>query len=200
VPVDDASVELLARWRQGDQQAADELFGRYTEQLIALARSHLSAKLARRVDPEDVVQSAYRSFCAGAREDRYVLRRSGDLWRLLAAITLHKLHRQVERHTAGKRSVGQEESAAGPSSRFGPYAEAVARAPSPAEAAAAADELEHLMRPLKPLHRRILEMRLQGYLLEEIAAQTERTERLVRWVLEKVKSQWQQRCQEGAGS
>src|SRR5262245_51649542 len=36
--LDDASVNLVARWRQGDQQAAQQLFERYVGQLIALAR------------------------------------------------------------------------------------------------------------------------------------------------------------------
>ena len=38
---------LLARCRNGDQQAAAELFRRYADRLIALARSRLSARLAR---------------------------------------------------------------------------------------------------------------------------------------------------------
>ena len=76
---DHESAALLARWRDGDQQAAAELVQRFTGRLLALARGQLSDKLARRVDPEDVVQSAYRSFFAGARADRYVLQRSGDL-------------------------------------------------------------------------------------------------------------------------
>src|SRR5262249_40685711 len=88
---DDDSAALVKRWTEGDERAAAELVNRYTGRLLALARSHLSAKLAARLDPEDVVQSAYRSFFADARDDRFVLKRSGDLWRLLAAITLHKL-------------------------------------------------------------------------------------------------------------
>src|SRR5947209_20413942 len=108
ITMDNLSADLVMRWRDGDQRAAGELFERYAERLIALASSRLSARLARHVDPEDVVQSAYRSFFVGARDGRYVLGRSGDLWRLLVAITLHKLQHQVERHTAGKRSVVRE--------------------------------------------------------------------------------------------
>ena len=77
-----STVELLARWREGDQQAEEELFSRYTTQLVALARSRLSPKLAGRVDAEDVVQSAYRSFFLAA--DRFVIQRrsatSGGFW------------------------------------------------------------------------------------------------------------------------
>ncbi len=107
------SAEIVARWRAGDQQAAGALFRRYAERLLALARSRLSSRLARHIDPEDVVQSAYRSFFSGARAGRYVLKRSGDLWRLLVAITLPKLHHQVERPPAGKRRYPREMQIAG---------------------------------------------------------------------------------------
>jgi hypothetical protein len=187
------SAELLARWRAGDRQAEGELFGRYTARLIALARRRLSAKLARRLDPEDVVQSAYRSFCAAARADDFVLRRSGDLWRLLAAITLHKLQHQVRRHQANKRSVERERGLSGESSLGAVVA---ARGPTPDEAAGLAEELEHLMRGLKPLDRRMVELRLQGYRIEEIAAHSERSERWVRRVLGQVKARLDQREQE----
>jgi RNA polymerase sigma-70 factor (ECF subfamily) len=195
--MDVPSADLMARWREGDEDAATELFRRYAERLIALARSRLSARLANHVDPEDVVQSAYRSFFTGARAGRYALQRSGDLWRLLVAITLHKLHHQVERHTAGKRAAGRE-------CRFGHESNLVqlqgqlhAREPTPAEAAALADTLEQLLRGLEPLQRRMVELRLQGCGLEEIAAEVRRSERTVRRLLERIKERLRQECQHG---
>jgi len=190
---DDPSAEVLARWRAGDQRAADDLFSRYTAQLIAMARRRLSARLARRVDAEDVVQSAYRCFCAAARADQVVLRRSGDLWRLLAAITLHKLHHQVERHTAAKRAVGREQTFGGESSLVA-MGNAVARAPDAAEVVAVIEELEMVLKGLSPLHRRMVELRLQGYPIAEIAAASDRCERLVRKVLDQVKDRLSRRC------
>jgi RNA polymerase sigma-70 factor (ECF subfamily) len=185
--MDDESAELLARWRGGDQQAAQELFDRYAERLMALVRSRLSEQLARRLDPEDVLQSAYRSFFIGSRDGRYVLQRSGDLWRVLVTIALHKLHHQVKRHSAGKRSLKQERED-GPASDLGGLpVEALSREPSPDEAAAVVDELERVMRALQPLHRQMVELRLQGYLFKEIATATGRSERMVRLVLEQVK-------------
>jgi DNA-directed RNA polymerase specialized sigma24 family protein len=196
--VDIESAELVARWRQGDQRAADLLFQRYVQRLLALARRRLSPKLAQRLDPEDVVQSAYRSFFVGARAGRYVLERSGDLWRLLAAITLHKLQRQVEYHSAGKRDQGREQTFRPEDSLCGLAAEVVAHEPTPEEAAAVLDELELVLRGLEPLHRRMVELQLQGHLLEEIAAETQRSERLVRLVLGKVRQHLEQRCREQA--
>src|SRR5262249_38052565 len=107
--VDDAAGNLVARWRAGDERAAAELFSRYAQRLIALARSRLSPKLSARIDPEDVVQSVYRSFFAETREGRYDLQRGGDLWQLLVVITLHKLNDQVKHNSSGKRAVGREQ-------------------------------------------------------------------------------------------
>src|SRR5262245_57090075 len=149
----DQSAELMTRWRNGDQRAADELVRRYTERLLALARSRLSARLTRHIDPEDVLQSAYRSFFVGTRDGRYVLQRTGDLWRLLVAITLHKLHHRVERHTAGKRDITLESPFEGKSTLGDLEYLALAREPSPAEAAALADELELVLRKLEPRQR-----------------------------------------------
>jgi RNA polymerase sigma-70 factor (ECF subfamily) len=177
--VDDATIHLLQQWRAGDQQAAGELFRRYANRLIALARTRLSPRLAQRIDPEDVVQSAYRSFFAGAQKGEYDLERGGDLWRLLVAITLHKLHDQARRHGAGKRSVQAEE----------PLTEDTAREPSPVEALALVDQLQQVMGRLEPEQRRILELRLQGFTFEEIAAEVHLSRRTVCRTLDRVK-QW----------
>jgi RNA polymerase sigma-70 factor (ECF subfamily) len=184
---DDWSGDLLARWRNGDQQAATELFRRYADRLIALARSRLAGKLAARVDPEDVVQSAYRSFFSDAREGRYDLQQDGGLWQLLVMITLNKLQHQVERHTSKKRAVEREE----------PYREddlqgieaLAGREPSPMAALMLTDQVEQLMRPLDAGQRRMLQMRLQGYNLEEIAAAAGCSEATVRRLLDRVKQQ-----------
>lgn len=181
-----ASADLMARWQSGDQAAAQELFQRYAQRLRALAQSRLSGRLAGRIDPEDVVQSAYRSFFTGARDDRYALRRSGDLWRLLAAITLHKLHHQVEHHKAGKRAASRERRS------LPAWASVPDREPTPAEAMALADTLEQVFRDLGPLQRRMTELRLQGWAIEEIADDVQRSERTVRRVLEQVKDRLRQ--------
>lgn len=197
---DNQSAELMARWREGDQQAANDLFQRHAERLLALVRSRLSSRLARRLDAEDVVQSAYRSFFIGARDGRYVLTHSGDLWRLLVAITLHKLHRQVQHHQAGKRALSREDNLQQISGPTAFEVETLARDPSPVEAAALTDEVEQLMRGLDVSQRRMLELRLQGYTLEEIATDTRHSLRTVRRRLDQIKHSLEQRYQEHAGS
>ena len=178
------SADLLALWRQGNQEAAAALFRRYAAQLVALARGRLSAKLAQRIDPEDVVQSAYRSFFADTREGRYQLERGGDLWQLLVAITLHKLNDQVKHNLAQKRAVERERSFG---SEDALIASALGHVPSPVEAIVLAEQVELLLRRLEPTQRQMLEMRLQGHALEEIAVAVGCSQRTVIRVLDKVK-------------
>jgi RNA polymerase sigma-70 factor (ECF subfamily) len=180
--------ELLDRWKSGDEMAAQEIFDQYLMRLTALARTRLSPKMARRVDPEDIVQSAYRSFFRGAADDRYTLEKSGDLWRLLAAIVMNKLHGQVEFHSAQKRSIKVEESmmSGGKDDNSRPMInpEAFVKAPSVTELLGMTEELEQVMTQLPELQRRILELALQGHDTSEIAVETDRSDRTVRRGLE----------------
>jgi RNA polymerase sigma factor (sigma-70 family) len=181
---------MLKRYRQGDEQAADELFTRYVDRLTRLARSRLSRKLATRTDPEDVVMSAYRSFFVAAREGRFTLRRSGDLWRLLVSITLHKLYRQARRHGTASRNVESE---------FPLTEQAlIGKEPAPEEVVEIADQLETLLRTLDPFARRVLELRLQEESLSAIAQETGRSERTVRRELSTIKERLARRWERDA--
>ncbi len=121
------SVALLQRWRDhGDEAAVAELFGRYYRRLVALANSRLWPALARRVDGSDIVQSACNSLFVRVRDGRIQVAPGDDLWQLLVTITLRKLVRQIEFHTAAKRSIRQEQEAVADDSIHIPV-EAVAR-------------------------------------------------------------------------
>jgi RNA polymerase sigma factor (sigma-70 family) len=178
------SLVLLERFRDGDTVAADAIFARYFERLTALARSRLSVRLAQRTDPEDIVLSAYRSFFVAARSGRYVLRRAGDLWRLLASITKHKLLRQARHDRAQARSIDMESSI----DQLQEEQSIESRAePEPEAAIALADLLEQVLAELPALGRRVLELRLQGAQLSEIARDTGRSERTVRRMLGQIR-------------
>jgi RNA polymerase sigma-70 factor (ECF subfamily) len=188
------TADLLVRWRQGDEQAAEEIFRRYASRMVALARSRLSLKLSQRIDAEDVVQSACRSFFTGTREGRYDIPPGSDLWQLLVAITLNKLYLRIRFNSSQKRDHGRERGFSSEDSLLGLQPDLALREPSPDEMVALADELDQLMRPLKPLDRRILELRLEGHDLNEIAAQVQRSQRTVRRTLDQIKqrfSNWQ---------
>ena len=181
------SVELLARWREGDELAATKLFERYVNRLVGLAKSRLSERMQRRVEPEDVVQSAYRSFFRKASDEIYTLEKSGDLWKLMAAITVSKVRGQVEFHTAQKRGIYTEESVGAAGSTYQVNPLAVAEEPTPDDAAQVIEELQNVMQKLDPLQRQILELALQNNDVEAISAKVERSARTVRRALQQVR-------------
>ncbi|HEX2474819.1 MAG TPA: protein kinase, partial [Lacipirellulaceae bacterium] len=182
------SRELFDLFQSGDSKAAAEIFNRYVARLIGLVRKRLSSKLGRRVDPEDIVQSAYRSFFLRAREEQYVLDRAGDLWRLLVTITLNKLYGQVERHTAARRDVAREEPA---TSTVLQAIEPAAPRPTPADEAALYEQLEQVMKQLSPLARRVVELRLRGDTIDEIAEVVQRLPRTIRRILDSARKRFE---------
>ncbi|MCA9078179.1 MAG: hypothetical protein KDA93_24330 [Planctomycetaceae bacterium] len=184
----DRSMELLAKWKHGDEAAAEVIFDRYVDRLIALAGSRMNKKLQRRVAPDDVVQSVMNSFFNRVRDGRFELEESGDLWRLLAAITIKKVLGKVEFHQAQKRTIDAEASMTANLNSIGLTPEAIAREPSGSEVIAVTEELSRVIDCLQPIHRQMLELRLTGHDTSEIAEQTGRSERTVRRVLEGVRN------------
>ena len=159
---------LIQRLRAGDPRAANGLFARYSKHLARAAEQHLARKLAGRVDGEDVVQSVFRTFFRRYQAGEFRIDTSAQLWRLLLQITLRKARFQARFHLAEKRDATAEVAGADEA-----LAEAVAHEPGPAEAAALVDQIDALLTGLPELHARILERRLQGFSVAEIAEQTE---------------------------
>lgn len=183
--------DIFDRFRSGDEDAARQVVDRYLTRLVALARSRLSEKLARKVDPDDIVQSALRSFFVRARDGQYAIERAGDLWALLAAITKHKLLKKARHYGQQKRDAGVEQPIIGADNNA-----AFAGQPPEAEAIALADEVEAMMRELDPLQREMLELRLQGKPIPEVAAAVQRSERTVRRFLGSFRDQLEERFKE----
>jgi RNA polymerase sigma-70 factor (ECF subfamily) len=65
-------------------------FERVTRRLIGLARQHLHGRPQHKIEPEDVVQSAYKSFLLRYGEDALAAEGWDSLWGLLTTITLRK--------------------------------------------------------------------------------------------------------------
>ncbi|MCA9004961.1 MAG: sigma-70 family RNA polymerase sigma factor [Planctomycetaceae bacterium] len=181
------SQELLQMYLAGQSEAATAIFDRYVARLIALARRRIGSKLGRRVDAEDIVQSAYRSFFVHAGNDEYLLNKAGDLWRLLASITLHKLYGQIEKHTAAKRSLNREDPT--------DLATAAAKTPEPSaeEVVAIIEELHLVIQELPPEERLVLMASLQGQENPEISRSLNKSERTVRRLLANARRKVEQR-------
>jgi RNA polymerase sigma-70 factor (ECF subfamily) len=184
---DDSFTDLVARLRAGEQGAAREVFERYVHRLIQLSRDQLGPNLRRKVDPEDVVQSAYKSFFVRFREGQFELAGWGSLWGLLAVITHRKCANRAKHHLRERRAADRE-VAASPADSSAPRPEAVDPGPTPLEAAVLAETVEEVLRGLELPERQIIQLSLQGHTVQEIKKQLDRAERTVRRVREHVRN------------
>lgn len=187
MPDDYSFADLLAQLRTGDEAAAREVCQRFSERLIGLARTHLESRIRRREDPEDVVQSVYKSFFVRVRDGQFELRNWNDLWSLLTTITLNKCADRVDRTHAKRRDAGREVSAPGSTDTWTGGPQATDPAPTPLEALVLTETVDELFRAFDPEDRPILEMSLQGYTAVEISSALKRSERTVRRVRQQVK-------------
>lgn len=172
--------ELLTDLLAGKAEAAVWIVNQYTPELVALARRNIGRKLNRRIDPEDAVQSAYRSFFVRIGRKEFELGNGEDLWKLLVTITLNKIRKQGKFHHADKRDVNDEVSGVYASAPTFPSSD-----PGPAEAIMLVDEVEAFLANLPEQDRVIVELRLQGYNSVEIAEELGRAERTIRRILER---------------
>jgi RNA polymerase sigma-70 factor (ECF subfamily) len=187
----DSFAGLMGRLRAGDQDAATAVFRRFTSRLIALARARLDARTRGKVDPEDVVQSTYRSFFQRADAGQFELTTWDEVWDLLAVITLRKCANRARHFRAGRRDA-RAEAAPGPETEDpDTLIRAIDRDPTPSEAAILAETVEEVMRGLDIDDRAIVELSLQGYTSPEIGARLGFAERTVRRVRDRLKRRLQ---------
>ncbi|HPM85245.1 MAG TPA: sigma-70 family RNA polymerase sigma factor [Candidatus Anammoximicrobium sp.] len=164
---DPSPTELLQRYRQGDPDAASVLFARYAQRLYRLAEQQLSRRLVKRTDGDDIVQSAFRTFFLRLARGEFQIDNRVQLWHLLAKITVRKAREQARRHMAEARDVDAEQ----PGSPDDWLLQAATSEPGPEEVVILMDQIESLLRGLPDLYGQILESRLQGYSVAEIAGQ-----------------------------
>lgn len=194
-----ASVDLLIEsLKANDPRAAEMVFQRFSAQLVGLAQQRLGWRLNRKLDPEDVVQSAFKSFFRMQASDELAFENCDALWGLLSLITIRKCGHRIEHFRAACRSVDAERSAVqhvGDVDASRADWEAVARDPSPSQAMMLTETIDELLRPLTERDRRIVTLALQGSTVPQISQEIDRSERMVQRVLKTLKSELLRRCE-----
>jgi len=197
-----SAVESVTLWiagvKQAEDEAAQQLWNRYFEQLVRLARRKLAGGRRRIADEEDVALSAFHSFCQAARKGRFPKLTDRDgLWRLLMQMTARKAISQLRREGARKRGGGLvrgESALMGPDGSLTPAGlnQVVGEMPTPEFAALVAEECGALFDQLEPDLQEIAMAKMQGQTNAEIAAQRdcsvstiERSLRLIRKLWER---------------
>ncbi len=179
---------LLDRLRHDDPQAAQALWDRFLQRMLAVARQRLGGAARRVADEEDVVVMAFERFLHGVRQGRFPrLNDRDDLWTVLFTLTSRLAARQARDQKRDKRGGGavRGDSALRP-------AEIADDDLTPAEAIALGDNLAHLLDSLGDDGLRQIALdRLAGHANAEIAERIGRAEVTVERRLRIIREVWQ---------
>jgi RNA polymerase sigma-70 factor, ECF subfamily len=171
---------LLQRFRKGHDEASTLLYLRYARRLRALAAARTPRELSPRIDPEDIVQCVFRTFFRKAALGQYRAPDGEEIWGLLLVLALNQIRSARAHHRAAKRDV-----------RATAGSEALDRMN---EAPAGADEtalsvlrlvIDQVLETLPRRHRQIIELRIEGHEVADIARETGCSKRSVERVLQR---------------
>jgi RNA polymerase sigma-70 factor, ECF subfamily len=172
-----SDADLLRLLQAGEKSAAVEIYERYAQRLLRLANKNSSEQLARRVAPEDIVQSVFRTFFRRATEGHYELPDGDELWKLFLVISLNKMRKKAVFHNAAKRDIGRTQSI-GSSQISGPEA--------PSDVLRMT--IDEMISTLPEEHQGIIRDRIHGYEITEIAARNLVSRRTTERILQNFRS------------
>lgn len=96
----------LEELKEGNESNGQELWNRYVENLIRLAKRKMSGMSKRVNDEEDLVTAAFTSFFLGVRTGRFPkLNSREDFWQILVTLTDRRIvdqHRLDNTHKRGR--------------------------------------------------------------------------------------------------
>jgi RNA polymerase sigma-70 factor (ECF subfamily) len=172
--------ELLARIKNGDEEAARELLIRYESKVRLVVRRQLPRLLRSRFDSLDFLQSVWGSFFHKIRTGPNDLNEEQNLITFLAWTARNKVIDEYRRAATQKQDIHREERLENKGDKDG----CLAAGDTPSQLAQAHETYDRL-RDLLPEDRRvILELKAAGYSCQEIGDRLGMSERTVQRVLE----------------
>ena len=172
--------ELMARVREGSQQAAWELFSQYGELVFRVVRSKLPRDLRRAFDSADFVQVAWGSiFRHRSRLAR--LKSPGEFIAFLATVAANKVRMEVRRRCLQKkRNVNRERP-------LDSAAVSVATSePTASQVAMAREKWFGLLEGQPAHYQEVIRLRYLGYSSRDIAVRVGLDEGTVRRILRNI--------------
>ncbi len=187
---DENSVTLwVAQLRDGDEQAAAQLWERFFTKLTAVARHHTRGRSFPIADDEDIALSAFRSFCVGLQKGRYnELKGRDSLWRLLLVITARKAADQFAYDGRAKRDSKRVVSVQSENEMI---QNLVSQEPTPEMAAEFAEQLSASLDALaRDDLRQVALSKMEGFTNSEIANQMNRSVSTIERKLRTIRTIW----------
>jgi DNA-directed RNA polymerase specialized sigma24 family protein len=177
MPSESSITRFIDPLRAGNPAAAQRIWEVYFRRLVGLARAKLRGAPRKAADEEDVVLSAFASFCHGAELGRFPqLSDRHDLWQVLVMLTARKALDQIRYERRKKRGGGEVKDEAWLlDQNLGADEPALAHVigpePSPAFAFEVAEECGRLLDCLGDERLRAIALwKLEGFTNEEVAA------------------------------
>jgi RNA polymerase sigma-70 factor (ECF subfamily) len=172
---------FIERIRAGDEDAARELLQRYEGKVRLVVRRQLPRLLRSRFDSLDFLQSVWGHFFHQVRTGPTDIEDEPDLVAFLAWAARNKVVDEYRRASSRKHDVRREESLW---DRRGRPRDLEATTDTPSQVAQARETLDRLRRLVPEGHRRILELKAEGYSCREIGLQLGISERTAQRVIE----------------
>lgn len=171
---------LLDRLRVGENDAATALYLRYAQKIQRLAKFQTSETLSHKVNAEEIVQTVFRTFFRRASHGSYSVAEGGDLWNLLLVIALNKIRKYSDYHRAQKRDLRRTRVLAPE------YFECRADSSTDEDVSFTLLKLtiRQLVESLSESHQQIIQLRIEGNTVPEIAKTTGRAKRTVERTLQ----------------
>ncbi len=190
---DHSVTQLIEQVKVADPQAAQQLWRRYFERLLPLARARLRRRPDAAIDAEDVLVSVFDRFFRAAQEDRFGrLNDRDDLWQILLMLTERQAASQVRRAAAAKRG-GDSPLSGGAGGHAMELVHVADPAPGPEFAAAFNDSLARaITRLTDDKTREVALLRMEGYENREIAERLEISLSSVERKLRVIREVWQE--------
>jgi len=162
----DTSLDLLlARLRQGDETAVEEIFRIYEPYLRLVAQRHLSTAMRANVDSLDIIQSVWLQLLQDFRKGGWCFADAGHLKAYLTKVTRNRLIDRFRQHRAALER--EEHLPDSDEERLPP-----ATHPRPSQAAQAQELWLQIHALCSPGQMEIVQLRQQGLRVDEIAART----------------------------
>jgi len=191
----------LRQLGQGDQDAARQLWDRYSPELERLARSRFRGALTAVSDEQDLVQSVFRVLWTGAAAGQWdSVQDRSELWWLLLAITRRKALKRLAYNSRLKRgettvSLNELETRGGDPSGRQSF-DVAGDEPPPELILMLREEQERLLAMLRnEALRTIAVWKLEGYTHEEIAGKLGVAPRTVIRKLNLIRETWSEELQ-----
>ena len=172
--------ELMARVRDGSQDAAWELVARYSELVVRSVRKRLPDDLRRAFDSDDFAQIAWATFFRHpSRVSR--LETPGEFVRFMATVAANKVRMEVR-----KRCVRQKHNVNRERAHDSALELQAGSDPTPSQFAIARERWFRLMEGRPARHQEVIRLRFLSHTMQEIANKLGMNEGSVRRILRNV--------------